>query len=148
MAIPLLMFTAIEGNQVKKQVIVMRSDLGMRKGKMIAQGAHASMKVLLDAGSFARDSDSRYAPLLFSIVIDNNWEDWLNGAFTKICVRCDSEADLLALYEEAKAAKLPCSLITDSGATEFNGVPTNTCIAIGPAEALAIDSITGKLKLF
>ena len=34
-----------------KQVIVMRKDLGMRKGKMIAQGAHASMKVLLQAGS-------------------------------------------------------------------------------------------------
>ena len=33
-----------------KQVIVMRKDLNMRKGKMIAQGAHASMKVLLDAG--------------------------------------------------------------------------------------------------
>ena len=34
-----------------KQVIVMRKDLNMRKSKMIAQGAHGSMKVLLDAGT-------------------------------------------------------------------------------------------------
>lgn len=33
-----------------KQVIVMRKDLNMRKGKMIAQGAHASLKVFLDRG--------------------------------------------------------------------------------------------------
>lgn len=31
-----------------KQVIVMRKDLNMRKGKMIAQGSHASMAVILD----------------------------------------------------------------------------------------------------
>lgn len=37
-----------------KQVIVMRKDLGMRKGKMIAQGAHAAMKALLDRGGAAR----------------------------------------------------------------------------------------------
>ena len=35
-----------------KQVIVMRRDLNMRKGKMVAQGAHASMAVLLNAGRY------------------------------------------------------------------------------------------------
>ena len=30
-----------------KQVIVMRKDLNMRKGKMIAQGSHASVDALL-----------------------------------------------------------------------------------------------------
>ena len=34
--------------RVSKQVIVIRKDLGCRKGKLISQGAHASMKVLLD----------------------------------------------------------------------------------------------------
>ena len=37
-----------EAPKQAKQVIVMRKDLGMRKGKMIAQGAHASLKVLTD----------------------------------------------------------------------------------------------------
>jgi PTH2 family peptidyl-tRNA hydrolase len=31
-----------------KQVIIIRKDLNMRKGKMIAQGAHASMKAIFD----------------------------------------------------------------------------------------------------
>ena len=31
-----------------KQVIVIRKDLNMRKGKMIAQGSHASGKEFLD----------------------------------------------------------------------------------------------------
>ena len=30
-----------------KQTIVLRKDLNMRKGKMIAQGAHASMRAIL-----------------------------------------------------------------------------------------------------
>jgi PTH2 family peptidyl-tRNA hydrolase len=34
--------------KISKQVIVMRKALNMRKGKMIAQGAHASMKVILN----------------------------------------------------------------------------------------------------
>ena len=42
-----------------KQVIVMRKDLGMRKGKMIAQGAHASLKVLTDRRSHADDNSIR-----------------------------------------------------------------------------------------
>jgi len=35
-----------------KQVIVLRKDLQMRKGKMIAQGAHASMKVFFDLAGY------------------------------------------------------------------------------------------------
>jgi len=41
-----------------KQVIVMRKDLGMRKGKMIAQGAHASLEVLLQAGDLDAEHGS------------------------------------------------------------------------------------------
>jgi peptidyl-tRNA hydrolase len=35
-------------NRDVKQLIVMRTDLNMRKGKMIAQGAHASIMWTLD----------------------------------------------------------------------------------------------------
>ena len=41
-----------------KQWIVMRTDLKMRKGKMIAQGAHASMKVLLDRAVWTNLGDN------------------------------------------------------------------------------------------
>jgi PTH2 family peptidyl-tRNA hydrolase len=126
--------------RVAKQVIVMRKDLGMRKGKMIAQGAHASMKVLLDAGVF--DEQKRFTlepwPALAS---------WLGGRFAKVCVSVDSEAELDAIVEGARKANIPCALIVDSGKTEFHGVPTKTCCAVGPAWTDEVDAITGALTL-
>jgi PTH2 family peptidyl-tRNA hydrolase len=123
-----------------KQVIVMRKDLGMRKGKMIAQGAHASMKVLVDA---AQVSDEAIV-----IALDAPTREWLvSGRFTKVCVSVDSEAALDAIVANARSANLPCALIVDSGRTEFHGVPTKTCCAVGPAWADAVDAITGALPL-
>jgi PTH2 family peptidyl-tRNA hydrolase len=122
-----------------KQVIVMRKDLGMRKGKMIAQGAHASMKVLLDAGA--------HADATFVIALTEPMAAWLGGRFTKVCVGVDSEAALDAIVEKARAANVPVALIVDSGATEFHGVPTKTCCAVGPAWTEDVDAITGALPL-
>jgi PTH2 family peptidyl-tRNA hydrolase len=124
-----------------KQVIVMRKDLGMRKGKMIAQGAHASLKVVLDAGS----ADPHGAA--FTIRLDPALAAWLGGRFTKVCVSVDSEAALEAIVARARAAGVPCALIVDAGHTEFHGVPTKTCCAVGPAWADAVDAITGELPL-
>lgn len=119
-----------------KQVIVMRTDLNMRKGKMIAQGAHASMKVLLDHG-YGRGGCMWWEELY----------DWLDNSFAKVCLQVDSEEKLLELKKKAEGLGIPTALVTDSGRTEFHGVPTNTCIAIGPAENKVIDSVTGSLKL-
>ena len=54
--------------------------------------------------------------------------------FTKICLCVEDEKELLKLYNKVKKERpdIPCELITDCGLTEFNGVPTNTCIGIGP----------------
>lgn len=135
--------TTTDGSAPKtaKQVIVMRKDLGMRKGKMIAQGAHASLKVLLDAG--APEPGGR----AFTIALDPALSAWLTGRFTKVCVSVNSEAELDAIVANARAAGVPCALIVDSGATEFHGVPTKTCCAVGPAWIDAVDAITGGLPL-
>lgn len=127
-----------------KQVIVMRTDLNMRKGKMIAQGAHASLKVMLDM----MEQKAAHEPLTLDMgdIADNGVGDWLFGKFTKICCRADSEDELRELYEKAKAAGLPCSLILDAAVTEFKE-PTYTCIAVGPAWSRDIDEVTGHLKL-
>jgi len=124
-----------------KQVIVMRKDLGMRKGKMIAQGAHASLKVLLDTGVLDA------AGARFTLPLDPALAAWLGGRFTKICVSVDSEAELDAVVERARAAGVPCALVVDAGHTEFHGVPTKTCCAVGPAWSDAVDAITGGLPL-
>lgn len=123
-----------------KQVIVMRKDLGMRKGKMIAQGAHASLKVVLDAGAPSDDG-------AFVVTTWPALSAWLGGRFTKVCVSVDSEAALDEIVERARAAGVPCALIVDAGLTEFRGVPTKTCCAVGPAWADEVDAITGALPL-
>src|SRR5439155_25843830 len=108
------------------QVLVMRKDLGMRKGKMIAQGAHASLKVLLDAGAIdpggGLDGDPGGAR--FTLPLDAALAAWLGGRFTKICVSVDSEAELDAVVDRARSAGVPCALVVDAGTTEFHGVPT------------------------
>lgn len=113
-----------------KQVIVMRKDLGMRAGKMVAQGAHASL----------------------GCTIKNWWRPsvwkWLfSGPFTKICVRVESEYELDDVYDQACMRGLPVVMITDAGKTEFGGVPTKTCIAVGPATDEQLRPVTGGLKL-
>lgn len=115
-----------------KQVIVMRTDLNMRKGKMIAQGAHAVMGVWL-----------HYC----TPVVGKDVFHWLANGAKKICVRAKSEEELRKLYMDAKDAGLRAHIVTDAGRTEFNGVPTVTCLAIGPNEDEAVDKITGHLEL-
>lgn len=123
-----------------KQVIILRDDLNMRKGKMVAQGAHASLAALINTREIRRT-------VLQLLRNRAALQDWLFGSFAKICVRVNSEADLLLYFDLAQAANLPCSLIKDSGKTEFKSVPTYTAVAIGPAWSDQIDKITGDLKL-
>lgn len=112
-----------------KMMIVMRKDLNMRKGKMIAQGAHAAVTVALDGYNHGEV------------------HKWFNSGQRKIAVSVDSEEELLKIYQEAIKAKIPAKLIIDAGHTEFDGVPTKTCCAIGPATDADLQPITGDLKL-
>ena len=132
--------------KIAKQVIVIRKDLNMRKGKMVAQGAHASMAAVLDRMVILSHKKEIQEKTLI-LESGTPMESWINGLFTKVCVSVDSELELLEIYEKAKAAGLIASIITDAGLTEFNGVPTKTCIAIGPNWSDEVNEITGHLKL-
>jgi len=126
-----------------KQVIILRKDLNMRKGKMVAQGAHASLAIFLQKIVFLSEEDGT---LVARFPVSETEYAWLNGNFRKIVLAATSEAELLALFEQAREAGLPCSLIKDNGLTEFKGVETYTAIAIGPAPDVLIDPITGELS--
>ena len=128
-------------NNEPKQVIVVRKDLNMRKGKIAAQSAHASMGAILNY-NIGTEPDT--------IVLDLSYkplQEWLSGRFAKICVSVDSEEELLAIYELAKRNNVNVKLIQDAGLTEFNGVATLTCLALGPDYPENLDPITGHLKL-
>jgi len=122
-----------------KQTIVLRKDLNMRKGKMIAQGAHASMRAILKLGRQEGEN--------FVIPLDDRLAPWLLGRFKKICVSVNSEAELLALHEKAQSLGLITALIQDAGLTEFGGVPTYTAVAVGPDREDRVDAVTGNLPL-
>jgi PTH2 family peptidyl-tRNA hydrolase len=123
-----------------KQVIVVRTDLNMRKGKMVAQGSHASLGVVL---LIQKDAELQH----YSSEVHEAFKEWIAGSFTKVCVGVPSEDALMVVYEAAAADRLPVKLIMDLGHTEFHGVPTRTCLAIGPCWNGMIDKITGELKL-
>jgi PTH2 family peptidyl-tRNA hydrolase len=126
-----------------KQVIVIRRDLRMRRGKEIAQGAHAATAWLADLilqTMRANDVDH--------LALSPAERAWLESSFRKVTVKVNSEEELIAVYQEALDAGLVVHLITDRGLTEFGGVPTRTCLAVGPDYDDLIDPVTGDLELY
>jgi PTH2 family peptidyl-tRNA hydrolase len=128
-----------------KQVIAIRTDLNMRKGKMVAQGCHCSMKVFFDRFNyFNRIGED---PAYIDMSLTPAMEEWYRGAFTKVVVGVDSEEAIYDLAKKAEELNIPHAVIIDNGFTEFHGNKTTTCIAIGPEYSEKIDQITKDLKL-
>jgi PTH2 family peptidyl-tRNA hydrolase len=126
-----------------KQVILIRKDLKMRRGKEIAQGSHASMEFLI---SLLRQHLLNNASP--EIELNSQEKKWISEGMAKVCLQVSSEQELLQYYESAKAHGLKSYLIRDSGRTEFKGNPTLTACAIGPDEVGEIDAVTGGLRLY
>jgi len=124
-----------------KQVILIRKDLKMRRGKEIAQGSHASMEFLVSQLRQVRAEGP-------ALAITPDQAEWITRGTAKICLQVDSEEELVRHHEAARAAGLTSFLIRDSGRTEFGGEPTLTACAIGPHRAEAIDAVTGELRLY
>ena len=133
-----------------KQVIVVRKDLKMPRGKIAAQASHASVGALLQSmfGKRLEESDFDGFQINKTPIVNDATKDWLAGEFTKICVYVESEQELMNIYEKAQKSGLNVCLITDNGYTCFNGVKTKTCLAIGPCFSADVDLITKDLKLY
>jgi len=114
-----------------KQVIVLRTDLKMSKGKIAAQAGHAAV-------SSAEEARKNFSDW---------WKAWIKEGQCKVAVKAESEQELLELQRKAKELKLPSALVIDRGLTELPP-DTITCLGIGPAPSSQIDEITGKLHLF
>ncbi len=113
-----------------KQVIAVRTDLNMGKGKLAAQVAHAAVS----ASEEARKKHPEW------------WQAWLKEGQCKVAVKVKSQAELLEIERQAMQMRLPYSLITDRGLTQLPP-DTVTCLGIGPARSIQVDKITGKLPL-
>jgi len=115
----------------------------MRRGKMIAQGAHAATMCFIELllTSKSELSDELWLERASEVA------DWVNSGMAKICLYVKTDEELLDLWQKANDAGLEAHQIVDSGHTEFGMVPTLTCIAIGPNLSEEIDKITGHLPL-
>lgn len=113
-----------------KQVIIVRSDLKMSKGKLAVQVAHASVSATLEA--------MRSSPEWF--------REWISEGQKKVVVKVSSEEELLKYAGEAQKAGIPVAVIHDAGLTELPP-GTLTAVGLGPAPEVLLDKITGKLKL-
>ncbi|MCR4335173.1 MAG: peptidyl-tRNA hydrolase Pth2 [archaeon] len=112
-----------------KQVIVIRADLGMGKGKIAAQSSHASLEAY--EKTLLKDPKAI--------------EQWKAQGQAKIVLKVNSKKELLELFQEMKNL-FPCSLIKDAGRTQIEpGEPT--AVGIGPAPESEINKFTKELKL-
>ena len=113
-----------------KQVIVVRQDLKMGKGKIAAQVAHASLSAAVG-----------------TMKIRKSWFDiWNLQGQKKVVLKINGEEALKELKRIAEMNHVYSEIIIDRGLTQ---IPKGsmTCISIGPAPEEIIDKITGKLSL-
>ncbi len=113
-----------------KQVIAVRTDLDMSKGKIAVQVAHGSVS----------------ASERVRVTHQTIWKEWFSEGQKKVVVKVTSEEELLGLRRIAVDQGIPFALIRDAGMTELPP-GTTTAIAVGPATAEQIDRVTGDLKL-
>ncbi|MHA1753999.1 MAG: peptidyl-tRNA hydrolase Pth2 [Candidatus Odinarchaeia archaeon] len=113
-----------------KQVIVIRSDLKMSKGKTAVQVAHAAVL----AAESAR------------LKFDKWWRDWINEGQKKVVVKVETLKDLIELKNKALEIGIPYALIEDRGLTELPP-GTITCLGLGPAPEKVLDKLTSSLLL-
>ena len=118
-----------------KQTIIIRKDLQLSKGQMVAQGSHASI-------AFLTDLIKEYNGEPLSLT--DAQKEWIYGTFYKVCLSVDSEKELLDIGCHAVLIGLSVKYIEET--TGFDK-PTITCIAIGPDYSSKIDPITKHLKL-
>ena len=111
-----------------KQVILVRQDLKLDKGKMAAQVAHASVEATLRTDK--------------EIV-----KKWRNTGMKKVVLKVKDKEELMKYNQEAKDSKIKTALITDAGKTHI-APGTVTCLGIGPDDEEKIDKVTGNLKMF
>lgn len=114
-----------------KQVIIIRSDIEMSKGKAVAQGAHASLMSYF----VAEKADKSLA------------KEWLDSGEKKIVLKVTDEDALIKLYKAFEFKKVPCALVSDAGLTQLPP-GTKTALGIGPWKGSEIDQFTRGMKLF
>ena len=110
-----------------KQVIVVRADIKLSRGKLAAQCSHASYASAKKTKNSIRDV-------------------WEKEGQKKVILKAKDLSELIRLKEKCEKLRLPFSLISDAGLTEVKE-GTITCLGIGPDDDKKINKVTGSLPL-
>ncbi|OUJ18661.1 Peptidyl-tRNA hydrolase [Methanonatronarchaeum thermophilum] len=114
-----------------KQVIVLRSDIKLSKGKSAAQVAHASLNASLKVMNHSK----------------TDFDSWMDNGAKKVVLKGENEDQLFELMSIARALDVSTSLVRDAGHTEIES-GTVTALGVGPDRDEIIDRITGDLKVY
>ncbi|KAG0010229.1 hypothetical protein BGZ80_001659 [Entomortierella chlamydospora] len=114
-----------------KMVLVVRSDLGMGKGKAAAQCCHATLANYKELSKKSPKTLTR----------------WEYCGQAKVTLKVDNEEDMLLLQAQALSIGLAAHSIRDAGRTQI-AAGSRTVLAVGPGPVSVVDSVTGKLKLY
>ncbi|KAK4184863.1 peptidyl-tRNA hydrolase PTH2-domain-containing protein [Podospora australis] len=121
-----------------KLVLVVRTDLGMTKGKIAAQAGHATLACFKTLSKqAAKDPESRAAKIL---------RQWERRGQAKIAVQIKSEDEMLELQGKARSLGITAEVIADAGRTQIDA-GSLTVLGVGPAPKSEVDAVTGGLKL-
>ncbi|KAF9375500.1 hypothetical protein CPB97_011411 [Podila verticillata] len=114
-----------------KMVLVIRSDLGMGKGKAAAQCCHATLANYKEL--------AKKAPKAL--------KQWEYCGQAKVTLKIENEEDMLLLQARAMSLGLAAHSIRDAGRTQI-AAGSRTVLAVGPGPVSVINSVTGHLKLY
>ncbi len=109
---------------------MVRTDLGMSRGKTAVQVAHAAVTT-------SEKVRVKHRSL---------WKAWIDEGQCKVAVKVKSDEELLDLDGKAKKLGLLTTIIQDRGLTEI-APGTTTCLGIGPGSSQLIDKVTRSLPL-
>ncbi|MFO8020600.1 MAG: peptidyl-tRNA hydrolase Pth2 [Promethearchaeia archaeon] len=113
-----------------KQVILIRTDLGMSTGKKCAQACHAAVS----AADLVRRGKRSI------------WKTWKRAGQKKVILKVKALKDLQEIIDQLKQKDIPHFMVQDAGLTQLTP-GTITALGIGPLKSREVDPITGNLKL-
>ncbi|KAJ0304139.1 hypothetical protein COL5a_005272 [Colletotrichum fioriniae] len=128
----------VDKNEECKLVLVVRTDLGMTKGKMAAQASHATLACYKSLSKIAAKDPSSPAAKILS--------RWENLGQAKIAVQIKNQDEMLELMGKARSLGVTSEVIADAGRTQIEA-GSLTVLGVGPAPRSLVDQITGHLKL-
>ena len=120
-----------------KQVFLINTDLGMRKGKIAVQVAHGEVYYMseIENALFEEDSIANY----------ENYQKWLNTDMPKIVLR-STEEQMKHMMNELKDREIWYHEVHDKGYTQVEP-DSFTCLVVEPLEEETYNELFKQFKL-